>query len=369
MRVRPPPSELGTWPQPASPARSDVPVPGHRRLNWRHGRSQPLPLSRPRPPPCRPYSFTVTVDAHGCVTLSNHSRFGLTVNGQHVSGDRTTTIMPGSTIAFPNHAKLLNGDALPAYTLVQSADGEGGGADDDAKTPRPSNGNAALQEPCGDDSDELEEAAFLSALPTRPPMSSAAILQPGWLHSGSGARAPLPVRAAAAPLSDDDELPDAFFLWTREDKMAWRNRRSPLAPNAWRQPSRAGSIGGPDRAGRLLVGRAPRRLSDAQEAALAKLTAPWHVHLQRLLWSLGASPEQYTLREHQFEGACADACHSNWRVRRCLPSKRCHDAERPAPRSHSDRVHGQALLRRDTVTVADLRSHGARNHPVTPQAA
>ena len=43
--------------------------------------------------------------------------------------------------------------------------------------------------------------------------------------------------------------------------------------------------------------------SDAQEAALAQLSTPWHRHLQRLLWCLGCSTEKFTLKRHQFEAA------------------------------------------------------------------
>ena len=181
-----------------------------------------------------------------------------------------------------------------------------------------------------------EEEAFLTAFtsiarhPQAPvgPSTAAPLLSSGWANNGQRACQTVPSRVltksstalgssstALAAIqsqndSDSDEAkgrPPNFWLWPKEEKQRWLATKStaPLAPSAWYMGGRISRAPGvADRGTRLHVpgGPAPA-LTDAQLSKLDSLSAPWHRHLQRLLWSLGGSADKFTLLPHQFESA------------------------------------------------------------------
>ena len=104
--------------------------------------------------------------------------------------------------------------------------------------------------------------------------------------------------------SDEDGRPENFCLMPRDEKravLAGIRGDDPPRASDWRGGapikiacSRASRMRLPPPAG------GPPPLTAKMQDALEACTQPWHRHLQKLLWHLGADPQQFTLQPHQF---------------------------------------------------------------------
>ena len=165
-----------------------------------------------------------------------------------------------------------------------------------------------------EDADEAAEVALLTSIASRGPKTSKpqsrGLLSSGWATGGASSSMATPV-TAPNPRHGGRDSPDSdvgfpvdFCLWSREDKRRFLDERDnkPLVPSVWRSDLRIEKRE-TDRSGRLHLAGAELPLTSEQRASLAKLTIPWHQNLQKLIWWLGGTPAQYTLKHHQFESA------------------------------------------------------------------